>query len=95
MFRLWIGACGNWQPTAWTDIPATFVAIEPVDGECVSADAAAAFLEGYNGRMLSQTATHWAVAVPVEVRYQGDLEPGQNVHLLNRNQWSERASATG
>jgi hypothetical protein len=65
----------------WGDVPAAFVAVELAEEECFTAQDAAAYLEGFNGRMLQRSRGRWAVAVPVAVRYDGDVAPGQKVRL--------------
>ena len=40
---------------------------------------AARFIEGFNGTMLTRRCRLWAVAVPVTIRYEGDLRTGQTV----------------
>jgi hypothetical protein len=34
------------------------------------------FLEGFNSAVLDEQRSIWAVAVPVEVRFEGDARPG-------------------
>src|SRR5690348_13571648 len=79
-FRVWIGGCAkSWQPVGWDDVPESFVALEPAEEGSFSAQEAAAYLEGFNGRMIVEQSGRWAVAIPVSVLYQGDLAPGQTV----------------
>ena len=40
---------------------------------------AARFIEGFNGTMLTRRCRLWAIAVPVTIRYEGDLRVGQTV----------------
>lgn len=37
------------------------------------------FLEGFNGSMLEHDQPIWAVAVPIQVQYEGDAQPGMIV----------------
>ena len=78
-FRVWIAQYQNWQPKHWSDVPPEATAIKPIDGECISAEGAADLLEGFNRVMLEKPRRVWAVAVPVVVRYDHDLEPGETV----------------
>ena len=77
VYRLWISRYDGWAPNRWDDIPPEAVALEPaIDGVYSSAQAAA-FVEGFNTEMLRDAQRRWAIAIPVTVRYDGDLEPGQ------------------
>lgn len=76
-FRLWIARYEDWAPVRWDDTPPQAIALElAVDG-VYSAVQAAAFVEGFNTEMLRDPQRRWAVAVPVTLRYDGDLAPGQ------------------
>lgn len=78
-FRVWITRFHDWQPTHWSDVPPEATAIEPIVGECISAEGAANLVEGFNQVMLEKPKRVWAVAVPVVVCYEQDLQPGQSV----------------
>ncbi len=77
LFRIWIAGCGDWQPTAWRDVPPRALALEPAEAAPLSAAQAQAFLEGFNGYMLDQSKRLWAVAVPVVLGYDGDARAGR------------------
>ncbi len=81
LFRVWIGNYHNWQPAHWDDVPNAFEALEPAESGHFSAAEAAAYLEGFNSRMLVESRPVWAVAVPVAVHYEGDLAPGACITL--------------
>lgn len=77
VYRLWISRYESWAPSRWDDVPPEALALEPaIDGVYSSAQAAA-FVEGFNTEMLRDAQRRWAIAIPVTVRYDGDLEPGQ------------------
>jgi hypothetical protein len=81
LFRLWIVRCSNWQPTHWNQQPPRATVERLVDEAVYSAQEAALVLEGFNGWILQELDTArgaclWAVAVPVRIRYEGDLEAG-------------------
>lgn len=79
LFRLWITSYADWQPRRWNEAPPVALAIEPADSETHSALEAQCFLEGFNSQMLACDRGLWAVAIPVELRYEGDPQPGDRV----------------
>jgi len=78
-FRIWIAGYQNWRPTDWHEVPPTAQVIEPVDEGHFSAAQAAAYLEGFNMASLRERDRLWAIAVPVAIRYDGDLRAGQTL----------------
>jgi NADPH-dependent 2,4-dienoyl-CoA reductase/sulfur reductase-like enzyme len=78
-YRIWITHCAGWRPRNWYDVPPAAVALSPLGEECCTADDAALLVEGFNRRMLASPGGWWAVAVPVWIRYEGDLVAGQPV----------------
>lgn len=80
LFRLWIATYADWSPAHWSDSPPQARALELVEDAAYSADEAALFLEGFNSAMLELQRPIWAVAVPIVVRYEGDVQPGAAVH---------------
>lgn len=78
-FRVWIAVYERWQPRSWVDVPPNSVVLEPADDGCLSADEAAVYIEAFNQAMIAHPRNRWAVAVPVTIRYEGDLMPGQKV----------------
>jgi hypothetical protein len=103
LYRVWIVHYQDWRPHCWNEVPPQYRAVELAVGGCLSQDAAAHWLEGYNAAMLSNEATLfdearlsdddrlsddaklWAVAVAVQLRYEGDLAPGEIVSDRDRN----------
>jgi hypothetical protein len=79
LFRLWIARYERWQPGRWNDVPPQATALELVDDVAYSAAEAALFLQGFNSAILGSVRPIWAVAVPVELRYEGDARPGEPV----------------
>jgi len=87
-FRLWLVQCDiHWNPARWDEVPSHALALEPVvdaapapqgDG-CVSADQAAAYLEAFNQAMIVGHQRRWAVALPVEIRYDGEPTQGDDL----------------
>lgn len=87
-FRLWLVLCDiHWNPARWDEVPRHALALEPVvdaapsplgDG-CVSADQAAAYLEAFNRAMIADHQRRWAVALPVEIRYDGEPTRGDDL----------------
>jgi hypothetical protein len=81
LYRIWVVRCERWRPAAWTDLPLRSIAVELAEPQAMPADQTLPFLEGFNRTMLDRRARLWAVAVPVTLRYEGDLRPGQIVML--------------
>lgn len=78
-FRLWISGYGDWQPKSWSDTPPLSTALEPVSESTYSAADAQLFLQGFNSQMLRDQRRLWVVAVPVTLRFEGDLRPGDEI----------------
>lgn len=78
-YRVWIVHYQDWCPNCWDEVPPKYRAVELAVGGCLSHEAAAHWLEGYNVAMLFNEAGLfdeaglWAVAVAVQVRDDGDL----------------------
>ena len=89
LYRIWIAGYDDWQPTAWHDVPPRAVTVEPAEASALSAAQAQSFLEGFNTEMLHSLVVHgqmvhgakrlWAVALPVVVRWEGDVQAGETV----------------
>ena len=79
LYRIWISRYQDWQPGDWREVPPGAIAIEPAQTVPLPAEEARAFLEGFNRAMLGTDRHLWAVAVPVAVRYEGDVHSGQAV----------------
>jgi len=69
----------QWRPMSWADRPPLATALEPVSDATYSAEDAQLFLEGFNSQMLRDERELWVVAVPVTLRYEGDLRPGDEI----------------
>ena len=78
-YRIWIARTDNWDPQHWSEVPRSAMAVHPADEQCMSAAEAASFLSGFNGEILEHPRAIWAVAIPVGLRYEGDLRPGQRI----------------
>ena len=79
-FRVWIVQTENWQPCGWQDVPRHATAVEEAEPGCHTAEEAALFAEGFNNEQMLASGQHlWAVVVPVDLQYTGDLCPGQLV----------------
>jgi len=78
-FRVWIVNCEGWRPQSVTDVPTHAVAVEPAEEAPMSAEEAGIYIESFNETALSEQTGNWAVAVPLWVRYEGDLTAGQSV----------------
>ncbi len=78
-YRVWIAQCNDWHPHGWHEVPPLARAVEPAQEESFSAADAAAYMEGFNTANLRQRGRKWAVVVPVDLRFEGDLRPGQSI----------------
>jgi hypothetical protein len=80
LFRIWVVRYEQWRPGAWDELPPRAIAVEAAEAAPLSAPEAARFIEGFNGTMLTRRCRLWAIAVPVTIRYEGDLRVGQTVY---------------
>jgi hypothetical protein len=64
---------------SWSDRPPLATAIEPLSEATYDAENAQLFLQGFNSQMLLSERGLWAVAVPVTLRFEGDLQPGDKI----------------
>ncbi|MCE9545550.1 MAG: hypothetical protein K8T25_08540 [Planctomycetia bacterium] len=76
-FRVWVVRYADWQPRHWADVPPVAEAIEPAEESPLPADEVGPFLEGFNAAALVEPNRCWAVAVPIEMKYEGDLHSGE------------------
>ena len=79
LVRVWIAECHDWNPTDWSDMPRKAMAVQAASDTCVSVPDAARFVEGFNQEMLRRRMTLWAIAVPITIRFEQDLTPGESV----------------
>lgn len=80
LFRVWILYCEPWEPRHATDIPPRGVAVEPAETGCFSAAEARDYVEGFNGSPERPRAL-WAIRVPVRLRWDRDIAPGDLIRL--------------
>ncbi|OHB72842.1 MAG: hypothetical protein A2V70_01495 [Planctomycetes bacterium RBG_13_63_9] len=80
-FRVWVTACNLGWPSDPHHRPATAVALEPAEEGTMSAQQAAVYVEAFNRAALAAARRIRAVALPVTVRYEGDLRPGDTVRI--------------
>lgn len=78
-YRVWLVGFTEWEPERWSDVPPEAVAIEAAEEGWLSVEEAAVFVRSFNSAMLTHPKRIWAVPVPVEVRYEGDLTVGQPI----------------
>jgi hypothetical protein len=64
--------------------------LEPAEDGAMSARKANAYREAFNRTILARSRKVWAVAVPVTVRYEGDLQPGQRETEEEKERRGER-----
>jgi hypothetical protein len=87
-YRVWIATYGGGQPVDRRDAPPDAVAVEPAEEGTFSAREAARYVEVFNRAAAARAAAGgprvWAVALPVVIRYQGDLQPGRPVGVSRR-----------
>jgi hypothetical protein len=75
--RVWIVRYEGSPPNCWHDVPAGAVAVEPAEGQAMSARRARRYVEAFNRSALGGAQKVWAVAVPVRICYEGDARPGE------------------
>jgi len=80
-FRVWLAACGRCQARHAHDSPPEATIIEPAEDGVLSAPQAARYVEAFNRAALTRGLRVRAVAVPVAVRYEGDLRAGQKLSV--------------
>ena len=77
--RVWIVRYGEAAPAGWHDVPSGAVAIEPAEGQTMTASQAKRYVEAFNRAAVGGARKVWAVALPVRVRYDGDPRPGEAI----------------
>ena len=75
----WGDDLSDWRPSRWNQAPPQATALELVEDRLYGAREAALFVEGFNRAVIDGDRSVWAVAVPITVRYLGDVEPGMSV----------------
>ncbi len=78
LVRVWIAEYQDWDPTDWTDMPRKAMAVQAASSTCVSVPDAAMFVEAFNREMLRRRTPFWAIAVPITIRFEQDLTPGES-----------------
>ena len=78
-YRVWLAACGASQPRHVRDWPAEAVALEPAEEGPFSLAQAVRYVEVFNRIAMARHLGVWAIALPVAVRYEGDLRVGQRL----------------
>jgi hypothetical protein len=84
-YRVWIVRYRGRPPRGPGETPARCRALEPAEEQAMSAREATQYTAAFNGALLAGRREKrgprklWAVAVPVKLRYDGDLHPGQGL----------------
>ena len=76
-FRVWIVRYDDWQPEDLRGVPPRAMALEPAERGTMSARQAAMYTEAFNRAALAASRRLWAIALPVQLRYEGDPRPGE------------------
>jgi hypothetical protein len=76
-FRVWIVRYDDWEPENLRGVPPRAVALEPAERGTMSASEAASYAEAFNRAALATSRKLWAIAIPVQLRYEGDPRPGE------------------
>lgn len=84
-FRVWIVRYEEWQPEDLHCVPPCAVALEPAEQGTMSGRQAALYAEAFNRAALAASRRLWAVALPVELRYEGEPRAGE---VLVAPRWS-------
>jgi hypothetical protein len=77
--RVWIVRYDGTPPAASLDVPAGAVAVEPAEGLPMTVGRARRYVEAFNRAALRGRQKVWAVLVPVTIRYEGDVRPGERL----------------
>lgn len=77
--RIWIVRYVGKTPDDWHDLPASGVALEPAEPGALPEKRARKYVEAFNRAALDRRQNVWAIAVPVTLRYEGDLTAGDVV----------------
>jgi hypothetical protein len=86
-FRVWIARYVDWLPGSGDEVPPAAVAVEPAEQGTMSGEEAATYVEAFNAAALDRPGNLWAVALPVEVRYEGEPRPGQEIEIPRPRSW--------
>lgn len=78
-YRVWLVACARQPPRPTHDRVLDATAIKPAERGVLSASQATRYVEAFNRAALARGLGVWALAVPVAVRYEGDLQSGERV----------------
>lgn len=78
-YRVWLVACARQPPRHTHDRVLDATAIRPAERGVLSASQATHYVEAFNRAALARGLGVLALAVPVAVRYEGDLRPGEMV----------------
>jgi hypothetical protein len=76
-YRVWLVRSGRGSFGRLGAAPRRFVAVEPAEEGLMSASQASEYVAAYNAAALVGESGLWAIAVPVTIRYEGDLRPGR------------------
>lgn len=93
-FRVWLVEDFAEQPDDWYSLPSNGRVVEPASEGCFARREAEAYVRAFNEEMVRVSGTMWAVAVPVQASYAGDLTPGLSLDLI-RKQICAFATNTG
>lgn len=75
--RVWVVRYDGEPPADWHDIPVGAVAVEPAERRTMPPGQARRYVETFNRAALAGGRKVWAVALPVRICHEGDLQPGQ------------------
>lgn len=78
-YRVWIARYQHKAPASYTQVPADAIACEPAEAETMSARQAVRYVEAFNRAALARRCRLWAVALPVEIRFEGEPCPGETI----------------
>jgi hypothetical protein len=80
-FRVWIATCEEFSSGQSSGKLREAVAIEPAEEGILSAAQAACYVKAFNRTAVGRGLRMRAVALPVVVRYEGDLQAGRKVAI--------------
>jgi hypothetical protein len=78
-YRVWIVRYEGPPPADWHNVPSGAVTVEPAEEGTMTRRQAHRYVAAFNRAAVGARRELWAAAVPVTIRYDGDLQPGEMV----------------
>ena len=76
---MWIVRYEGERPEAWRGVPVGAIAIEPAEPGTLTARQARRYVKAFHRAIQDNSLKIGVVALPVEIRYVGDPQPGEAI----------------